>query len=350
MLDSVKLTNFRSYNTGKYKLSPSVSVISGPNGIGKTNLLEAVYILGASKSWRAKDKNLIKNNESFFRVEATYKKRQLSVVYDATEPKKLLRAGNKSLRGEEYIGRMPVVLFEPGHTAIVAGEPAARRKWLDQLLSMADKHYLTALLRYKRALKQRNFLLRSPNKSAIKEQIFAWDVALVEQAAKLYQKRYKFIEYLSKNAPHKYLKVAPKSTRPEFSYKSAASGKDYASELLAKLNQNLAQDIRFGFTRSGPHREDIEIRYKNKPMSAIASRGEIRTATLVSKLVELDYFNSASGKPPILLLDDVFSELDGRRRDFLLSELKGTQTLITTTSTAGISAKLPKNHTVIKLR
>lgn len=348
-IKSVKLVNFRSYKEAVFKFSPNLTFIVGPNGVGKTNLLEAIYLLGASRSWRAKDKSLVKTGSKWFRVEGNYDKQQLSVAYDAETKQKKLSAGNKSYRAEEFIGRMPLTLFEPAHLAIVAGEPAERRRWLDQVLSMQSRKYLMALLQYRRTLKQRNALLRRGSVTNIKDQIFAWDVTLAEQAGHIYKMRRLFIEFLAAEAPKQYARVAPKSNAPAFSYVSAANGKDYSSQLLEKLSLGLDDDIRHGFTRVGPHREDIKIEYLGRPIATIASRGEVRTATLVCKLCELKFLSTQAKRLPILLLDDVFSELDSRRRDFLLEQLGGIQTLLTTTSLSGLKTKLPQKHTVIKL-
>ena len=350
-LDSLSLYNFRSYTEARFTLEPGLNLVIGPNGIGKTNLLESVQVLSITKSFRASDKELIHYGGSWYRIQGKADNLVAEVRFDPSKPtlKKIL-LNQQPKRLETYLGSLPSVLFEPNSLFIVSGAPEERRRFLDMLLSSIKRPYLKSLLRYRRVLKQRNSLLRHGISPSLREQIFAWDFKLTEFATEITEQRHQFIEFLNTGASELYRDIAGKATSLRLEYREGFNRTEYASQLLQQLTRGLERDAFYGFTSAGPHRDDIKIRFKDKPITALASRGETRTVVLVIKLLELQYLEKTLEKKPILLFDDVFSELDTARRQFLLERITDYQAIITSTDTAGISKTLPRNHAIIKLK
>lgn len=348
MLKKLELTNFRSYEGRSFEFSPSVTLVIGPNASGKTNLLESVYVLASTKSFRAKDHDLVKEGENFFRIVASINDLQLSLAYglEPTATKKVNHNGvKKTLSG--HIGTFQVTLFEPSDLELVVGAPERRRKYLDFILCQTDKHYLATLSTYKRILKQRNRLLEKFDLAAIKDQVFAWDLKLSELAAEVSGRRQALIDFLNQNLPTIYAEIAGASFPISLSYLPSVKGK-YADAFLDALTRNLPRDLAAGFTTIGPHREDFKINFKGSDMSRVASRGEVRTGVLAMKLAELAYIETQTGNRPLLLLDDVFSELDSSRRQYLVNKLQGYQAIITTTNADSVDKAWQKQAKIIK--
>jgi len=351
-VEELHLVNFRSYANEVFKLDPKITIFTGPNGSGKTNLLESVYTLALTKSFRAKDHNLIKHGQNFFRINVNGKKTNITLAYGIKAAKrfKKISYNNTNYSIANYIGKLKVTLFEPGDLEIINGAPEKRRQFLDAILSQADTSYLKTLISYKRILKQRNTLLLSGDSTRIKDQIFAWDLKLTERASEIYLKRNQLLEYFNQRIQDIYNQIAKSKINLKLRYQPSVEGKDnYESAFLKTLTDKLSQDIAVGFTTIGPHREDFNILFEASPIESLASRGEIRTTALALKLAEVNYLAGSSESKPILLLDDVFSELDASRRQFLVKQLRDYQTLITTTDIAAIKNQLKKGFTEIKL-
>ena len=347
-IDSLKLGNFRSYASAVFDFSPGVTLVVGPNGAGKTNLLEALYVVATTKSWRARDRDLIHHGANSYRLGLSTSKLEVEINYQLGARKRLLV--NQTPRPPEaYLGTLPVVLFEPESLKIINGVPEDRRRWLNQTCVQSHPRYWRALLAYRRVVAQRNHLLRQPNQHAVKDQIFAWDVTLVDLANYLVEVRTQFIKYVNRLAPRLYRELAGAKTALKLHYQSGLEEGDYASLLLKALNQNLARDLRLGATGLGPHRDEVVVAFEHKPAAAVASRGEIRTLVLALKLVQLTWLRRHTRHQPLLLLDDVFSELDRTRRLRLLEKLDKVQTLITATDQRGLTKQLPALHQLIRL-
>jgi DNA replication and repair protein RecF len=347
-IEGLELVNFRSYTRANFSLHPDVTIVVGPNASGKTNLLESLYVLASTKSFRAKDRDLIRHEQDFFRVVAQGGGVEyalgLTTAHGPIE-KKITHDGVKRPL-VSHVGSIQVVLFEPTDLEMVSGAPEIRRRYLDFMLCQTDRGYLKTLQQYRRVLRQRNALLGEPSLAQIRDQIFAWDMKLTELATEVYLRREVLIRELNTMVPHLYRDIAGVFAPVEFSYLPSIPG-DYSTEFLSALERNLMRDVGAGFTTVGPHREDFKVRFKNNDITAVASRGEVRTVVLAMKLAELGYSEKQSGVRPILLLDDVFSELDRERRSFLLDRLKSHQTLITTTDVDAITKEFSTPHAVI---
>jgi DNA replication and repair protein RecF len=339
----------------------------GPNASGKTNLLESLYVLASTKSFRAKDRDLIRHGQEFFRVVARGTDSRagsdprvgsdpvkaeyalgLSVEHGPME-KKITHGGVKRTL-VAHVGVIQVTLFEPSDLDLVSGPPEARRRYLDFLLCQTDRGYLRTLQAYKRVLRQRNALLEGFDIGGVRSQIFAWDMKLAELAIEIYERRQKLLRALNEAIPLLYSDIAGGGVVVELEYVPSVGvdgGRDYAGEFLDTLTRNLPRDLGAGFTTIGPHREDFKVRFKGADITAVASRGEVRTVVLAMKLAELGYAQAVTGTRPVLLLDDVFSELDRDRRGFLLGRLEGHQTIITTTDADAITREFTTPHAVI---
>ena len=346
VINSLKLVNFRSYKEQRFELGKGITVVVGPNASGKTNLLEAIYVLAITKSFRAKDPALVAHNQDFFRIEAASAATDLSFGYGLIDGSLVKRVSHGGVKRSlvQHIGTVGVTLFEPNDLLLLSGAPSGRRGYLDSILSQTDREYFKTLAEYRRVLKQRNSLLDGFDESQIRSQIFAWDVKLTAAAAKLYEARLALIEYLNTAIPVHYGDIAGEQLDFALSYAASVDTTDYAASFLKALETNLARDMAIGFTTIGPHREDFKVAFRNNEITNLASRGEARTAVLAMKLAEIAYMEQHLDTKPILLLDDVFSELDSSRRAFLVSRLTGYQTIITTTDADHILADIPTDY------
>ncbi|HSX01048.1 MAG TPA: DNA replication/repair protein RecF, partial [Candidatus Saccharimonas sp.] len=311
-LRDLELTNFRSYEQARFELHPAVTLVVGPNASGKTNLLEALYVLAVTRSFRAKDRDLVRHEQDHYRVAAHDGEAELALGYSSAggvQQKRVMHDGVKRPLAA-HIGHIQVTLFEPTDLELVAGPPEARRRYLDFVLCQTDRRYLRTLHAYKRALTQRNALLEGFEIGPVREQIFAWDMKLAELALEIYERRQGLLGRLNAMLPGLYRDIAGEAVPVNLEYVPSVTGESYGDEFLAALARNLTRDLAAGFTTIGPHREDFKVRFGNNDIVAVASRGETRTVVLALKLAELDYAQAETGTAPLLLLDDVFSELD----------------------------------------
>lgn len=337
-LSQLKLTNFRSYDEREFEFSPGVTVVVGPNASGKTNLLESLYVLASTKSFRTKDSGLVRHGQSHFRVVGKLDESELALAYLIQDGKTTKQASRNGAKQSlvNHVGSIQVTLFEPTDMELIAGPPERRRRYLDFLLCQTDRRYLQTLAEYRRVLRQRNSLLSAFDTSRIKDEIFAWDVKLAQAAGEIYRRRIELLDYLNRSIPLLYADIATDEVELRLEYWPSVAGDYYPSNYLDALAQRLTTDLAAGFTTIGPHREDFKIHFKNNDITAVASRGETRTVVLVMKLAELTYNEAQTGIKPILLLDDVFSELDNARRKDLVRRVGGYQTVITTTEADAI--------------
>jgi DNA replication and repair protein RecF len=349
-LQQIQLVNFRSYEDATFKLDPQATLVVGPNASGKTNLLESIYVLATTKSFRARDPELIHHTANYYRVTGLTKDSELSLGFQHTEAggttKQASRDGVKHPL-VTHLGSLGAVLFEPDDLNLLSGVPEARRRYLDSILSQTNREYAKLLNEYRRILKQRNSLLEGFAPDQIRDQIFAWDIKLATAAAGIYEQRVQLITYINERIPGFYNAIADDELPLTLHYVASVPTHNYAEAFIETLNANLMRDLAVGFTTIGPHREDFKVKFKNNNITALASRGEVRTAVLALKLAEIRYLEEQLQSKPILLLDDVFSELDQTRRLRLLHQLDGYQTLITTTDADHIVVELPGQHTVI---
>lgn len=337
MISSLRLQNFRSYSDYTTELAPGVNIIVGPNASGKTNLLEAIHVINRGKSFKVSDKNLIKHSEDWARIDVsddkgkrTWKLEEKDGKYDKSfniNETVVKRLTNKYQR--------TTTLFEPNHLRLLNGSPETRRNYLDQILIQTNQEFADALRKYNRALKQRNSLLKQYTNTS-SDDMFVWDVKLSEYGGLVNNQRKDLIKHINSVVGENYSEIAGKKTKINIEYIDTVIAKDYTSSFLKTLQESLVNDKARGFTSCGPHREDFKVFMDGEDCSITASRGESRTLVLVLKLIELKLLEKELDQKPLLLLDDVFSELDGKRRRALTEHISGYQTLITTTDAEAV--------------
>lgn len=337
MISTIRLQNFRSYSDDSFEFEPGVNIIVGPNGSGKTNLLEAVLALARGSSYRARDAELIKFNKPWARLDGYFysQNRALKLEKINSNLDKTYLLGERPYKRLGLDKTVPVVFFEPNHLQLITRGPDQRRDYFDELLERSVINFKSLTSSYSRTLAQRNALLKK-SPTAAKQQLFAWNIRLSELGEKIAQAREELTVAINDELQKNYRKIAKKRPTVEFIYKSQFRPANYASHLLHKLEATLAEDYQRGFTAYGPHREDFLISINGQPANITASRGESRSLVLALKIFELGLIEKARGLRPILLLDDVFSELDGARRQALVNYLKNRQTIITTTDAESV--------------
>jgi DNA replication and repair protein RecF len=331
MIADLRLQHFRSYSDDSFEFSPGVNIVVGPNASGKTNLLEAVLVAARGNSYRVKDGELIQFDEPWARLDAHLANNTLRTVKVVSEPRpsKSYEIDGKPYKRLSMAHTLPVVLFEPNHLQLLSGGPERRRTYLDDLLEQTTPGYNSTRLKYRRALAQRNALLkRFAGDTTL---IFPWNVRLSQLAGQIVRARDSLVTKLNISLVDLYKDISHTTTSVEASYQSRWDPEAYETNLLKKLEADLELDRLRGFTGAGPHREDMVVTFNGHPSAETASRGEARTAVLALKIIELQIIEEARGITPLLLLDDVFSELDGGRRHALTDYLKNYQTFITTT-------------------
>jgi DNA replication and repair protein RecF len=348
MITDLRLQHFRSYKDASFELSPGVNIIVGPNASGKTNLLEALLVLGRGNSYRAKDVEIVQFNKPWARLDAHIDDNVVRTLKINTEPKinKTYEIEGKTYKRLGHSHSLPVVLFEPNHLQLLAGSPERRREYLDDLLEQTIAGYGTTRRHYKRALTQRNALLK---RASGQEHIFPWDVRLSQLAGQIVRARGQMVVQLDSELSPLYKQLSGTKTKLAAEYASQWSPNAYESNLLKKLESSLELDKARGFTGSGPHREDLVVLFDGHPAQEAASRGEVRTAVLAFKILELRIVEAAREQTPFLLLDDVFSELDGKRRHALTDYLTRYQTFITTTDADVVLKHFTAKSNVIAL-
>jgi DNA replication and repair protein RecF len=343
-LSEITLHHFRSYEEARFAFSRQVTIISGPNGSGKTNILEAIYTLCAGKSFRDSDGSLTQFEAPWWRVEGQVDEVRRDVRFDPSRlPSKQLVIDDVKKSRFTYREQLPVVLFEPEDLRLIDGSPSRRRDFLDRILVQLSPHYRRSLRAYERSLTQRNNLLKQSHYHDIDDTLFVWDVSLAEHGARLIEERRELIRQMNESLSGLYSTIADTEHQVEIRYDSPIGHKDTMSSLLTQLKKHSTSDRQRGFTSVGPHREDIVFLINGHDAATSASRGEVRSIVLSLKLIEAKLYEERYETAPLLLFDDVFSELDETRRAKLL-EAQADMQLILTTTDADIAAGYKARH------
>jgi DNA replication and repair protein RecF len=350
MIADLRLQQFRSYTDASFEFGSGVNIIVGPNGSGKTNLLEAILVLALGSSYRVNDADLLQFDTDWFRLDAQLEPEDTTrVVKLITQPRqvKTYELNGKSYQRLTMQHILPVVLFEPNHLQLLHGSPQLRRDYLDDILEQTMPGYTTFRRNYRRMLAQRNALLKRPHKPTAQE-LFPWNLRLSELGATITRARAQVCNQLAADLGIIYAEISQANTVVTLQYQPKFPLDSYESQLLAKMESHLSEDIMRGFTAYGPHREDFAVTFDGRAADESASRGETRTALLALKIIELQLLEVVRGQTPLLLLDDVFSELDGARRRALTGFLQRYQTFLTTTD-ADVVVKHFTDSTIIPL-
>jgi len=332
ILSSLHLHQFRSHQDRLMTFDGQVTAIIGPNGSGKTNILEAIYTLLMGKSFRDGDDELISYDQDWYRVESVIDDVKRELRYQPSNKGKQLLVDGASKGRFTYRHQLPVVLFEPDDLLMIHGSPTARRKYLDDLLSRLSLPYRQTLHRYERVLTQRNNLLKQKQSRAqLQDNLFVWDVSLSELGAQLIRSRQELIEQINKELNTVYSSVAARPQQLQLAYIHPVTQVS-ETQIHHALTAHLDEDIRRGFTGIGPHRHDIDFLLNTQSAKTSASRGEVRSIVLSLKTLEIALLRDQYDTAPLLLCDDVFSELDEKRAAAVVEITQGsTQMILTST-------------------
>lgn len=325
--------NFRCIADVRLTPGPALNVIRGKNAQGKTTLLEAVLYAATSKSHRTRlDADLVRVGKGRFRVLLHARRADRDVSIEAVwweGAKRFKVNGVAQTRLSDILGKINVVFFSPDDVGIVRGSASQRRAFLDMELSQISLRYLHALQQYRQVLRQRNELLRRPSPDTA--QLDAWDIQLVSHGAALMEERERFLTELAPRSRTAYHAVAG-DEQLNVSYRPDVKSPAALADVVASSRRS---DIKQGVTTHGPHRDDMEFTLAGASARQMASQGQQKTAALALKLAELDLVRARTGEYPVLMLDDVFSELDATRAARLAQALPaGAQCFITTTDLA----------------
>ena len=333
IIKSIELCNFRNYEREEFHFHEGTNVLYGDNAQGKTNVLEAIFVGGTTKSHKgSKDSDMImkgreeahlryfvEKNECTYKVEIHMRKgRTKGIAIDG------LPIGSS----KELMGLCNIIFFSPEDLGIIKDGPEQRRRFMDMELCQINKAYLYYLTQYKKILKQRNALLKQiKQKPDLKETLEIWDNQLVENGSKLIEIREQFVEEVADIMKEKHRNLTGGQEDIEVKYKPNCTAKDFSRQLFMEGDR----DVLLGTTTVGPHRDDIQFFINGQEVKVYGSQGQKRTAALSLKMAEIEIVEKIIGEKPILLLDDVLSELDRSRQNYLLENIKGIQTIITCT-------------------
>lgn len=329
-ITKIGVQHVRNHTKKVIVLSPTTTIITGKNGTGKTSLIEAIYIALQGSSFRGNDMDILQKSMPWYRIDIEMNDGSIRTVkFDS-----LKQAGRKQFTIDSKISyrltpanKYPVVLFEPEDLRLISGSPVRRRHFIDQFISQINPLYAQSVRKYDRALKQRNNLLKQANITP--DELFVWNVALSEYGAYIMTERTMFIEKINQILTTTYQSISKTNDLVSIHY-SHTLVDNIQQKLMTELTKNTHKDTLLGYTTVGPHRDDVIINYNNSTANITASRGENRSIILALKKIEADIIYQITDTQPIILLDDVYSELDETRQSNL-SETQ-YQTIITSTN------------------
>ncbi|MCM3668941.1 DNA replication/repair protein RecF [Mesobacillus maritimus] len=354
-IEELMLKNYRNYGQLEASFENKVNVILGENAQGKTNVMESIFVLAMAKSHRtSNDKELIRWDEDYAKIEGRITKTHGSVPLQLVVSKKGKRAKYNHIEQKklsQYVGNMNVVMFAPEDLNLVKGSPQVRRRFIDMEIGQVSPVYLHDISQYQKILQQRNHYLKQLQ---IKKQtdLTMLDILtdqFIQMAAKIIFKRYEFIQLLEQWAfpIHEGISRGLETLKIQYKPSAEVSEDQDLSKMIEvyenKFHKVKTREIERGTTLFGPHRDDLEFIVNGRDVQTFGSQGQQRTTALSVKLAEIELINKEIGEYPILLLDDVLSELDDYRQSHLLNTIQGkVQTFVTTTSVDGIDHRTLK--------
>jgi DNA replication and repair protein RecF len=358
-IQSIKIQNFRNYETLSLSFNKGINIIYGKNAQGKTNLLESIYVLGITKSHRLTiDNHLIKNNEKFLNIKGIIKKTRFPTELELSlSQEKELKIDNRKInKVSDYISLMNIIIFYPEDLEIVKGSPSVRRRFLNLELSQLYNGYYMLLNDYNKLLKMRNdYLKKMKNGQEIDENYMnILNEYFVEKGSSIYKLRKKFIFLLNEKCGQIYKNITGLDSFHIVYESNIDNSSDDKQEIKNnfknKLNSMILSELKFKASLVGPHRDDISFYLNDQNLKLYGSQGQQRIAVLAMKLAEIDIFKTYTNTTPILLLDDIFSELDNRKKNNLLRYIKNNiQTIITTTELSSINKKIIDKAKLIEI-
>ena len=325
IIKSIKLVNFRNHTKYNLECTNETSLIIGENGSGKTSVLEAIYILTRGKSFRATDPDIIKRGTEFYRIELQYQNGEKTVATYDGKSKNFIISDKKNKRLPKK-NKYPIILFLPSDLNLISHSPGRRRDYYDRFFSQFNEQYAVSLSKYEKALKQRNELLKEDNLS--QDKLFSWNIMLSKYGTDIYKLRKQYINEINQQLTDVYRSIANNQDEINIIYKSDLKNPS-SDSYLKQLEDNFTKDSYLGHTSFGIHRDDYIFYFNHKPADGSASRGETRSVILALKFTEANLLKQKNNQTPVILLDDVFSELDEARRKSLIKNFKNNQVIIT---------------------
>lgn len=347
-IKKIKLTNFRNWEGREFSFSEKV-LIYGPNARGKTNILEAVYLSATTRSFRGRDTEIITDGQDFMKTEVVFEKDReidIEIIFKGSErTEKEFKIMGQKRPAIDFVGEFSAIVFSPEDINLISGTPADKRRYLSFTIGQKDRGYLYDLLNYKKILTQRNELLRRADLGTIKDEIDIWDKSLAEYGQRIIDKRKDLETYINERINKYYQLLSGDDRHVIFEYKSSAPDCKLKEGLTVSRDRDIAEKT----TTTGPHRDSWDVLIDGKIAEGYASRGEYRTLILALKLCERDYFVERDGVAPVILLDDVFSELDHDRRKYLVEAFSDSQLIITTTDLDHLDKSLQEDFQLIDI-
>lgn len=347
---ALRLENFRNFADERFEFADGINILAGNNAQGKTNCIEAIYFCSCLKSYRVlKEEQLIRFGAEKASITLEYElegqEAELKILFFKGRPKEFRHNGLVVPRLRDLLGCFQSVIFTPDHLNLIKEGPNKRRSFLDMALCSLNLKYTDTLLNYQKIIKNRNALLRQCQKDyAVSEMLDVWDEKLAEAGSYIAEARQKYIARLSEQAKEYYGEISQKPEKLKLIYlnqftKDPVDREEYARLFLARLRRMRETDIAMGQTMHGIHKDDILILLAGKSMKFFGSQGQIRSAVLAIKLAEAECIRQIQGSEPVLLLDDILSELDAHRQRFIFRRMERRQTILSTCELGKIRKK-----------
>lgn len=361
IVKSIKLKNFRNFEELNIELNDVLNIFIGDNGQGKTNLLESIYLCSIGKTFKLNTENdLIKFGQNNFEIEILVSKgnnenKSINISYTKNQKRIVKINGVKLEKNSELIGYMNNVIFTPDDLKIIKGSPIERRKFVNIDISQIKPKYKYLLKNYKKIVLGRNNILKNLNNNSNREVLSIWDDYLVDVGSEIIFFRNEYINKLKAHASLIYSNLSDNKESFDLSYKCDIGNLDNLTKdnilskdnikkiFREKIEKNIENEIFRKNSLYGPHKDDIIIKINNKDFKYFGSQGQQRSAVLAIKLAEIEIIKNEIGEYPVLLLDDVLSELDNKRKGFLIEYIKDIQTIITSTDDTDLKDLVKKN-------
>lgn len=328
VLQSLQLVDFKNYVEAELSFSPKVNAFVGNNGVGKTNVLDAIHYLSVTKSYfNAVDSQNIRHNQPFMVIEGNFESDNgKDHIYCAVKrgQKKVFKRNKKEYdRLADHIGQIPLVMISPADRDVILEGSETRRKFMDGVISQSDKLYLDDLMAYNKALTQRNSLLKffAKNGTFDVDTLAIYDEQLIERGHKIYERRLEFMEKMIPILLKAYQQISGDKEVVSIEYSSKLND----VSMKECLDANLQKDRVLQYTSSGIHKDDLLFKLSDYPLKKVGSQGQQKTFTIALKLAQFEFLNEITGKKPVLLLDDIFDKLDEKRVEAIISMVNDHQ-------------------------
>lgn len=361
-ITNLELNNFRNYTKLEIKFSKKFNILIGGNANGKTNILESIYLICTTRSFRnTNEYNFIKLNEEIAKIYIGFEengiKKNLAAIYEANGRKSLFVNCNRIKRSSDFIGNLKSIILTPEDIFIIKGDSSLRRKFMDLFLCQVDRLYMESLIIYLKIIKYRNLILRNIKlKKSDRNELEPWNLKMLETVPYIVEKRNEFINKLNKYANVYNEMLSDNYEKLNIEYIDSIKKINevnhdinaYKSYLQIEMEKVSNEEIKRGISMIGPHRDELIFKINDTNLKYFGSQGQQRTTVISLRLAEAEIMKAQASDTPVLLVDDIFSELDDSRRNHLLNLLQGfSQVFMTGTNLADFSENISKDHSKI---